>query len=279
MSAQQVTPLVMATTPETAVVDVTPALAEKWLGKNTINRSVRRPDVAAYARDMAAGDWLLNGESIKFADDGALMDGQHRLLAVIESGVTVRMLVVSGVSRKAMPTIDTGIPRKFYDALAVQGIPHAKTVAALTTRAYAWEQGQRYNAHKMKPTQTERLDFLRHHPELHEAALLGDSLASRTLLPATVIGTAYWLFCKVAEPQEAEDFLRHVVREDVGVDHPARVLNRRIVAMRISVGRLLESEALALTIRAWNAHRDGRTALRLQMPRGGLDVGSFPTPK
>ncbi|MDO0930218.1 hypothetical protein QQY66_00225 [Streptomyces sp. DG2A-72] len=57
-------------------VDVSPALARHWLTEhNTHNRSLRPRVVAAYARDMHAGRWMDNGETIKFAADGTLLDG------------------------------------------------------------------------------------------------------------------------------------------------------------------------------------------------------------
>ena len=63
------------------LVEITPELAHEWLGFNTHNRNIRQRIVTAYAADMTGGDWQWNGESIKFAEDGTLLDGQHRLAA------------------------------------------------------------------------------------------------------------------------------------------------------------------------------------------------------
>lgn len=65
--------------PEVAWVPIDPATAERWLKANKRNRKLRRGPVLAYARDMAAGNWRLTGEAIKFAPDGTLLDGQHLL--------------------------------------------------------------------------------------------------------------------------------------------------------------------------------------------------------
>lgn len=80
---------------QTVLVD--PKKAELWLKKNTKNRKVSNRHVSQLANEMKEGKWLLNGQAIAFSKDGVLLDGQHRLLAVIMSGVTVEMTVAFGV--------------------------------------------------------------------------------------------------------------------------------------------------------------------------------------
>lgn len=72
---------------------VTPALAKQWLEKNTNNRNVNFAKVKKMAKDMREGHWDTTHQGIAIATDGTLVDGQHRLMAVVESGVTVRMNV------------------------------------------------------------------------------------------------------------------------------------------------------------------------------------------
>ena len=79
------------------IVDVTPELAREWLGFNTHNRNMRARTVLAYAADMASGDWRWTGDSVKFATDGTLLDGQHRLAAIAEAGCTITTLIVRGL--------------------------------------------------------------------------------------------------------------------------------------------------------------------------------------
>jgi hypothetical protein len=75
-------------------IEVTPELAARWLKNNFRNRSVREDVVSAYARDMANGRWVYTHQGIAFNDRDELIDGQHRLHAVILSGLAaVRMMV------------------------------------------------------------------------------------------------------------------------------------------------------------------------------------------
>lgn len=269
----------MPNEPTFSVDTVTPEVAETWLGKNNRNRNIRPGTVRAYARDMEAGNWHLNGETVKFAPDGTLLDGQHRLHAVIASGATVQFLVARGVRPEAMRTIDMGLRRKYADHLKIDGgLNNASTLAALIRRAVMWEEGQRLNTGAIQPTPAEMDEFLDQYPEIEHSAEVARKLASRNLLPASVIGIAHWLFSDL-DAEAATWFINRIVDEDVPRNHPARVLNRRIVSMRIAGGRVNESEALALTIRAWNAFRAGETPGKFQMPRGGLTNANFPEPK
>jgi len=81
------------------VIKVTPPLAESWLKQNTFNRTVSRHTVSRYAHDMRVGAWTLNHQGIAFDDDGVLVDGQHRLMAVIDANAEVDMMVTWGASR------------------------------------------------------------------------------------------------------------------------------------------------------------------------------------
>lgn len=104
------------TTEETVI---TPHIAAYWLQSNTFNRSISRKAVSKYATDMADGNWRLNHQGIAFDDKGVLVDGQHRLHAVIESGASVRMLVTYGADRTG---IDELRPRSTADVIKFGGL-------------------------------------------------------------------------------------------------------------------------------------------------------------
>lgn len=80
-----------------SVMDVTPEMASTWLKRNTKNRTISQDHVSRLADQMLSGRWCLNGQTISFDTVGRLLDGQHRLSAVIKSGVAVRMAVATGV--------------------------------------------------------------------------------------------------------------------------------------------------------------------------------------
>ena len=84
---------------ETHVEHITPAQAKEYLKSNTNNyRTISRSKVREYADAMKSGRWELNGEGIKFAENGTLKDGQTRLAAIIMSGKTIAMNVTRNVA-------------------------------------------------------------------------------------------------------------------------------------------------------------------------------------
>ena len=78
--------------------------------------------VQKYAQDMKNGRWdEFNGETIKIASDNTVIDGNHRLHAIIQSGVTIKALVVRGVNKESFSTIDVGRPRSIVDMMTIRG--------------------------------------------------------------------------------------------------------------------------------------------------------------
>ena len=103
---------------KTEIVNVTPDLASEWLDRNQGNRNLRMSRVAAMAEDMRAGTWQLTHQGIAFDEDGNLLDGQHRLAAVVKSGETVQMMVTTGLKRgEVMAVLDSGLVRAAEDSL------------------------------------------------------------------------------------------------------------------------------------------------------------------
>jgi hypothetical protein len=110
---------------ETKVVMITPDMARKWLDKNMKrNRPVMSKTVHGYARTMKAGGWNLTHQGIAFDEHGELIDGQHRLHAIIEANVPVEMNVTYNVHHTPGEafTIDMGRKRTYTNIAMMSGI-------------------------------------------------------------------------------------------------------------------------------------------------------------
>lgn len=78
---------------------ITPEIAEKYLGKNLVNRKLSDVTVYAYMQDMLNGSWDdTTGDTISFDEHGNLVNGQHRLTAVAKSGHAIDVWVCRGAS-------------------------------------------------------------------------------------------------------------------------------------------------------------------------------------
>ena len=87
---------------------ITPILAQKLLDSSKGNRSIRKMRVDGYAKQMASGEWHDNGDTVRVYADGCLQDGHHRLAAIVKSGVPMRTILVTGITKEAALTVDKG---------------------------------------------------------------------------------------------------------------------------------------------------------------------------
>ena len=115
--------------PTVRVAEVTPAMASSLLKSNIGNRTVRRNRVANYATQMRRGQWQLTGDPIRISRTGRLLDGQHRLLAIVEADVSVQTLIIEGLEDEVFAVIDSGLGRSPSDALTFAGIGSASHIA------------------------------------------------------------------------------------------------------------------------------------------------------
>lgn len=110
---------------KTTILEVSPELAADLLAKNTANRAINKRAVARYADAMARGAWLIGNDAICIGKNGVLLNGQHRLSAVVDSGCTVSMLFREDVDQGELFAMDQGNKRVGADIATLTG--HAIT--------------------------------------------------------------------------------------------------------------------------------------------------------
>ena len=99
------------------MVEITPEMAQIFLSQNNSNRNVRARKVDEYKKSMDKGFWRVTGDGISLDPDGKLLDGQHRLLAIIAHGKPVTMAVIKNVESGVQQYMDCGTPRRVADNL------------------------------------------------------------------------------------------------------------------------------------------------------------------
>lgn len=265
--------------PTYEIVEITPEFASELLAQhNTHNRSMRRRVVAAYAADMAAGKWRETGEGIKRSHDGTLLDGQHRLAAIAEAGVTVRMLVVGNLPAEAQEAVDGGAKRRFSDILHLRGEQNYNLLGAIIRRVWYWKAGLRGSTGNYSPTTSQLLDVLEQHPEIRASTTAAASVKNAVPIAGSILGLCHWLFSNT----DADDCIFFFERLADGVNlpaaHPIHVLRRTVIEGQSTKSRLTETVVTAYVIKAWNAYRDGRTIGLLRFKPGGASPEQFPEP-
>ncbi|MDQ3028992.1 MAG: hypothetical protein M3R09_02960 [Actinomycetota bacterium] len=276
------------------VVAITPEMAKKWLTQNTHNRNLRDRVVKGYAADMLNGDWVEDGQSLKFAkgDDillndpritgGVLLDGQHRLSAVAEANIIVRMLVVSNLSQTAQDTMDTGARRSLGDVLKLHGEEHYVTLAAILARVFIWQRGARRNlrlAGDARPTNRQLLLLLQETPELRRSAEIGSRIRGSARLSSSTVGLCHWLFNGIDQGDCAFFFARLSDGASLTPGDPIYALRRVLENLARAQGRPDEAFLTALVIKAWNLYRAGQQVQTLAFKAGGAAPETYPEPK
>jgi hypothetical protein len=253
--------------------NISPAIATDILNHNTWNRDLKPGVVEAYARDMKAGNWKKNGATIVIATDRALLDGQHRLWAIIESDMTIPMIIVRDADPDCLNTIDTGKARTYadYKKLTARGtgnpISYANELAALLRLTFWYERiwpGFPSTGRSKKPTHSELDEILGSHP--HMPDLVGDvASSSRTkrLGAANAIALTYCLAVET-HPNEAKAWLDIIKTGEAAKNDPARFLRETLIARQLGNAPLDVPTKIVYVIKSWNAFAQGISVAQLR---------------
>lgn len=255
-----------------AVVSVDPDIARRWLLGQVKNRVLSHPQVAKYARDMTSGHWDLNGEAIKFDGAGVLLDGQHRLHAVIKADTTVMMLVCRGVDPLTQKSMDSGRKRTASDALQLRGFKDAALLAATTRLALGAEQRGYHDMARHDVSHDEVIEFLDANPGVFTACEVVRPLLRELDCPGSLLIYSCWMFMAINFDEAVRFFNDAANLVGLAAGDPAIALNKRFSDARRNRERLTHEAYLSLIFRCWNARRVGQPVrlLRINSKNGGL---------
>ena len=260
------------------VETITPEKADEWLARNTDNRHMRKNVVSRYARDMKSGEWAENGSAISFATDGTLLNGQHRLAAVVQSNRSIMALVVRGLPNKAQDTMDDLAKRTLADTFNFHGVNNATSAASIVRRVLLWQNGVRTNSGAFQPTKAESLAAVRNDPSLAVAINAASQMSKRNLVSPSIVGLTWWLFWNIDEEDCGNFWAGLHTGANLATNSPIYLVREQIITMKSRVERVPETAFLAYIIQAWNQYRAGQT--RASSYRYSLKASArFPEPK
>lgn len=242
---------------ETELTTITPAQAAAWLANNDKNRALNKSRVAGYAKIMKAGQWQLNGESIKFSEDGDLIDGQHRLHAVVRAAMPIQAIVIRNLPADSFETIDTGRRRSVSDVLGVKGEHNANFLGSALSLIRYYEDGtlrsdtRRYHGDSGN---IEMLEAYKRHPRLQfaveEIATAYNARRFRFASPSALI-VAYYLMSS-EDRDRALKFMHALISgEDLKQGDPILALRNRLINLRSSGVKEKRGDTLAAIGKAW----------------------------
>jgi hypothetical protein len=261
------------------VEKITPSQARQYLDSNRENRTIRKARVESYAEQMKRGQWQITGDPVRFDPQGRLLDGQHRLLALIASGLKhLEMVVIRDVPTESFKVLDSGLGRSYGDALG-SDVHGAVQVAAACRLLYCVELGgdPRNNRDMAVITRTDAADYFRiHEPVMVTAVKRADAVyrhfagGNKTALCGLIV--LGWQ----ADDALMNEFLESLVTgANLGLGDPRLALRNWL-----SNDRTLRNAGthLALYIKAWNDWLNGNER-NLMVIRPDEDFPVFLTAK
>lgn len=99
---------------------ITPEVARLMLSRNFRNRRINERRVQILTSDILKGNWTDTPQPIAVDSDGNLLDGQHRLTAVVKANMPVKMTVAYDVPKNAV--IDRVLERSSGEALYMRNL-------------------------------------------------------------------------------------------------------------------------------------------------------------
>lgn len=233
---------------------IDPEDAKLLLARNPANRRIDPRYVAQLAESLRAGGWKFNGEPIIVDAEGMLADGQHRLAAIVSTGISARTLVVVGIPTQARDTIDGGRKRTAANVLQMEGVGNASYAAAAAGYALRIERGlMGTTGGHVNLSREQIVDYVRKTPALGDAVTFCRNrfrqVGHQSLFAAIL------LECRRRDPVLADAFFLALSDgQNLSAGEPVYLLRQALLA-RSGGQRQLEEWVFGMTVKAWNVTR------------------------
>lgn len=218
-------------------VVVTPEMAKAWLEFNTHNRDIRESHVIGLAESIKRGEWMFFHQGIAFGESGRLIDGQHRLLAIIKANRSVPMLVFRDVDDAAYAVTDLTRKRSSAD------IFHVSKQLAAVARFFAALEGRISNQSSITPQYI--VPFLEVLGPVHEELKMFAPMTKRIWSSAPVQSAAIMRMLDGEDP----DYVKLVYRSLVYLELDSMVPAAQSLFRQVNEGKLPRTNPVDLFAR------------------------------
>jgi hypothetical protein len=246
---------------------ITPDLAAKWLDHITNPRVLSPGVIEAYARDMRAGDWQENGETIKWDVEDDCFDSEHRLRACVLAGVSFESWVIVGLPKQARDTVDLGHKRTLAQVLRNNGERYGRNLAGAAALLWRWRRGREALVDTtIRPTHAELIHLIENDPQLRTSTELvhGSYAKAARLSRSSTVPTLIHFIGSGNHGDKATAFVSQVhYGTDIDFGDPAYALREKLIQLNQERNRFKQREMLGLWIPAWNAYAQDKPLRRI----------------
>lgn len=238
--------------PSATLVTISPSMAAAWLADAHANRPISKARVRMITRAIVSGKWQVNGQPIIVCDQNRVLDGRHRLSAVVEANMSIETMVVVGVDPASFLTMDAGKRRNGGDVLGIAGHKQSQLLASALRWLWRYEHAEMLRA-SIPIADYELVASLDQHQTIITSLSWGCML--KAMIPA---GAAAMLhFCMSGkDPGLAKRFFTSLAQGiALSGDDPEYKVRERLLHAKRETHHTAIVERCALIIRAWNARR------------------------
>jgi hypothetical protein len=230
---------------------------------------------------MRRGEWLVTHQGIAFDVKGTLVDGQHRLAAIVEADLPVEVTVFTDVPDGTFDVLDTGKRRNAADVLAIDGEKSATMLAAMvrTVLLYQTRPDMNWSGGSAAVTNHQIVQALADNPKLRDYTGFAEQVATATGMIKSAAGAASYLVAQANVKADLTPWFEGII-DGAGLakGDPQLVFRRVMLAdARKKAGQGLRRrdtrEHVALYIKAFNAWITAEPLMQLRFaPRDTVPI-------
>lgn len=246
------------------IENITPIIAKEFLSNNPNNRKLSKESINRYANSIRHRKWFETADPICISTSGQLMNGQHRLHAILQTGVTIPLAVARNVEEKAFYVMDSGKKRSFADVLSILGEKSCFSVGAMTKNLWFWDNNRVIFMYKggglsgAFPTHEQLIETWKYHPNIRK--VYNQSLHQNKkfhYISSATQGFLYNIFIESYPDRKIlidMFFTKLVTGIELRKEDPILVLRNYLFELKRLNVRTRDSVIINMFITAWNKH-------------------------
>lgn len=260
------------------IMNVSPSLAAEMLTRNHENRPLDKGRVAHLREAILRGEWLVSHQGIAFSGswpDSRLLDGQHRLEAIRQSGQTVPLLVFENVPTDTFSVMDTGRARTASTVLSMRGEHDAALLAAAIRHIHLFKSmpDAEWKGHSSRLTNSQVVTFLEANREkVAEACGVARLMSKERLIIPTAAAVGYYTTREASPGVDQDSWVKGVTTgADLSPGDARLALRNALISLGTGTSGRRRSDSrgqLGLYLKAWNAWVLQKPVKLLRFQRG-----------
>jgi hypothetical protein len=220
--------------------------------------------------------WQNTGEPIIVSKEGILNDGQHRLLAIKDTGITAEADVRFGVPRVAFKSTGTGKRRSSAQVLGIEGYSNTTCQASIARLVRAYDANQMASFRARSVEADEILSIVDADERIAQMA----AKVQRLRFPPVRTGGFGFVLVIAARSTDVSKVFEFAELVASGVisdeSNPARRLHVRLRDTAFRHARKDQLDLALLTAKAWNAWIQGQSIQAFPVSEADRTSEGFP---